>query len=125
MAKKSKWTNVGLTQQQAAQGRQLDAPGSFIVRCGPAQIVLTLGIDPDNPGTEDDKYSLYSPADRSKYSKTLTPKDDAVPGDSAITLEFGELPDDLSVPFFLEIDPGAEGEPFLLFQDVPGVDLVG
>lgn len=121
---RKQWRTVGVTPAQAKQGLELEGDQSYIIRCGLPAIVVVLGIDPAEKATEDDTYTLFTSVDRSIYSKTLTPKDDGVPGDDRITLRFDGLPDDLAQDFSLEIDPGAEGQPYLAFEAVPGADLL-
>lgn len=81
---------------------------------------IRLYIDPSDATTDDDKYKLF--ATNGNYSKTLTVKDDKIDGDKFIDLVFEGLKSDGK--YTLEIDPGAEGKPYKVFEDVPFKDLV-
>ncbi len=83
-------------------------------------IHIRLFIDPAEASTDDDKYKLFASNDN--YSKTLTVKDDKIEGDKFIDLVFDELKSKWN--YTLEIDPGAEGKPYKVFEDVPFKDLV-
>jgi hypothetical protein len=85
-------------------------------------ILIELEIDPAEVSSQDDKYTLFCSDDKSIYSKTLTVKDDLIPGDDFLTLKFIKLESDHN--YSLEIDPGTEGEPYFLFEKVPLEDLL-
>jgi len=76
-------------------------------------VIVELLIDPNDAATADDRYTLKS--GNGKYKKTLTPKDDKVPGDASITLEFQKVPG--GTTYTLEVDPGKEGKPYVVFRD--------
>ncbi len=85
-------------------------------------ILIELEIDPEAVSSQDDKYTLFCSDDKSIYKKTLTVKDDNVPGDDFLTLKFTKLVSDHS--YSLEIDPGAEGETYYLMENIPLEDLL-
>lgn len=85
-------------------------------------ILIELEIDPEELSSQDDKYILFCSDDKSIYNKTLTVKNDQIPGDKFLTLIFSKLVSGHS--YSLEIDPGAEGEPYYLFENVPLEDLL-
>jgi hypothetical protein len=78
------------------------------------ELQVELGIDPDQPTAGDDRYTLFLTGARERWAQTLTPKDDAVPGDHLLTLVFRGLDDDPSRRYSLEVDPGADGRPYLV-----------
>lgn len=81
---------------------------------------IRLFIDPAEASTDDDKYKLFSTD--GKYSKTFTVKDDKTDGDKFIDLIYTGLRSGSN--YTLEIDPGAEGKPYKVFDDVPFKDLI-
>jgi hypothetical protein len=103
---------------------------SGVVKSGKANVVAVafntvlfeLEIDPDAVSSQDDKYTLFCSDNKSIYNETKTVKDDNVPGDDFLTLKFTKLISDHN--YTLEIDPGAEGEPYYLFENVPLEDLL-
>lgn len=83
---------------------------------------VRLQLDPANPTTDDDRYTLFETGARERWSRTLTPADDAVRGDRWLTLRFGGVVD--GARYSLEIDPGADGAPYLIVEDQPLAVLV-
>jgi hypothetical protein len=81
---------------------------------------LRLGIDPALPDSQDDKFTLKS--SDGKYNKTLTVKDDLVEGDEFVDLVFDNLK--VSQKYTLEVDPGAEGSPYKLLEDLPFQEII-
>jgi hypothetical protein len=86
------------------------------------QIVLKktrvdIEIDPNESETADDTFTLFSTDVPSSYTAKKTVKDDKVPGDAMISLAFYSLPESLN--YSMEVDPGKEGEKYLLFENVP------
>ncbi len=84
------------------------------------ELYLRLPIDPSDAASKDDKFKLTSTD--GKYEKTLTVKDDQVPGDKYLDLVFRNLK--MSQNYTLEIDPGKEGKPYKIFENVPFKDLI-
>ncbi|MFC1705250.1 hypothetical protein ACFL59_00325 [Planctomycetota bacterium] len=82
-----------------------------------------LEIDPDDKTAADDVYTLSSTDDQKTYCQKKTIRDDKVPGDGSLTLTYTDLNPDLS--YSLLVDPGAEGDPYHLFEDVPYDKLDG
>jgi hypothetical protein len=83
-------------------------------------LYLRIAIDPSLPDSQDDKFTLKS--SDGKYNKILTVKDDRLEGDECIDLVFDNLK--VSQKYTLEVDPGAEGSPYKLFEDVPYQELI-
>ncbi|MFZ5979821.1 MAG: hypothetical protein ACOYVF_04250 [Candidatus Zixiibacteriota bacterium] len=81
---------------------------------------IRLGINPVRAESRDDKFRLYS-AD-GKYDKTLTVKDDKVDGDEFVDLIYDNLK--VSQKYTLEINPGAQGKKYNLFEEVPYRELI-
>ena len=81
---------------------------------------VRLAIDPNEAASKDDKFKLYS--DDGTYKKTMTVKDDKVDGDNFVDLVFENLK--VSKKYTLEVDPGAEGSPYKLFENVPYAELI-
>jgi len=81
---------------------------------------IRLPIDPEEAASKDDRFTLTS-ADGT-YEKVLTVRDDAVEGDAFVDLVFDNLRQ--SAAYTLEVDPGAEGTPYALFEEVPYGELV-
>lgn len=85
-------------------------------------ILVELEIDSEEVSSQDDKYTLFCSDDKSIFNNTLTVKDDHVLGDEFLTLKFTKLVSGHS--YSLEIDPGAEGEPYYLMENVSLEDLL-
>ncbi|MBN1211614.1 MAG: hypothetical protein JXA92_03475 [candidate division Zixibacteria bacterium] len=81
---------------------------------------IRLGINPARAENKDDKFRLFS--SDGKYDKTLTVKDDKVDGDEFVDLIYDNLK--IALKYTLEIDPGAEGEKYNLFEEVPYLELI-
>ena len=81
---------------------------------------VRLAIDPNEASSKDDKFKLSS--DDGTYEKTLTVKDDKVEGDNFVDLVFENLK--ISKKYTLEVNPGAEGTPYKLFEDIPYTELI-
>ena len=88
--------------------------GTFSVR---------LDIDPNDPDSQDDTFTLFSTDDAKTYSKDQTVKDDQVPGDNYTDLKFTGL--DTSLSYSLEINLGEDVGSYFLFEDVAYGDLDG
>ncbi len=86
-----------------------------------AKLTIHLEIDPNNPAVQDDTFTLKSADNDHFYSKTMTVKDDKISGDTSIDLEFDGL--DQNMSYTLEIDPGKEGDPYTLFENIPFMEL--
>jgi hypothetical protein len=80
---------------------------------------VRLPIDPAAAESADDAFRLFS--EDGGYDVTRTVKDDAVAGDAGVDLVFTEMPSDRNYSF--EVDPGKEGESYLLFDAVHFEDL--
>ena len=75
---------------------------------------ITLEIDPNNPESNDDKYTLFS--QDGKYRQTLSSVDDRKKDDKFTTLHFSGIIDGLK--YNLQVNPGKEGKPYFMFQDM-------
>jgi hypothetical protein len=81
---------------------------------------IRLAINPSEAASADDKFTLKSTD--GTYEKVMTVKDDSVPGDEFTDLIFENLKTTLN--YTLEVDPGKEGSPYKVFENVPFQDLV-
>jgi hypothetical protein len=81
---------------------------------------IRLAIDPADATSADDKFTLKSTD--GTYQKVMTVKDDSIPGDEFTDLVFENLKTTLN--YTLEVDPGKEGSPYKVFENVPFQDLV-
>ena len=88
--------------------------GTFSVR---------LNIDPNDPKSQNNTFTLFSTDDAKTYSKDQTVKDDQVPEDNYIDLKFTGL--DTSLSYSLQINPGEDAGSYFLFKDVAYEDLNG
>lgn len=77
---------------------------------------INLEIDPNDSASYDDKYTLYSTDEGQSYNQVRTIKDDKVPGDKRITLEYSDIIEELN--YTLEIDPGIDGEKYNVFNNI-------
>lgn len=101
---------------------------NFLIRSGGTtelvheipSLYIRLPIDPSLAKSKDDKFTLTS--SDGTYEKVLTIKDDKVDGDEFVDLVFDNLKAKLK--YSLEVDPGKEGSPYKLFEDVPYNDLI-
>jgi hypothetical protein len=98
--------------QDEDKDKQTD--GSFSVR---------LDIDPNDPDSQDDTFTLFSTDDAKTFSKDQTVKDDQIPGDNYTDLKFTGL--DTSLSYSLEINLGKDVGSYFLFEDVAYEDLNG
>jgi hypothetical protein len=86
-------------------------------------VSVRLNIDPNDPDSQDDTFTLYSTDDAKTFSKEQTVKDDQVPGDNYTDLKFTGL--DTSLSYSLEINLGKDDGSYFLFEDVAYEDLNG
>jgi hypothetical protein len=78
------------------------------------ELYIRIPINPNLAESLDDKFKLTS-AD-GKYKQDFTIKDDKFDGDDFVDLCFQNLK--YSQKYTLEIDPGAEGSPYKVFEDL-------
>jgi peptidoglycan hydrolase-like protein with peptidoglycan-binding domain len=104
---------VEAVKKEAEKGRMVEGEKGKTLE-------INLEIDPYLGSTLDDKYTLYSTD--GKYRKTLIIKDDKIDGDDIITLKFDDIFTDLL--YTLEIDSGAEGDKYNVFEDIPYDELI-
>ncbi|MFQ5498514.1 MAG: hypothetical protein ACE5FH_02475 [Candidatus Zixiibacteriota bacterium] len=113
---------------QQTQGGNKPPPVKFKLKSGERSTLVheipslhvRFAIDPSEVSSHDDKFRLHS--DDGSYDKTLTIKDDQVPGDEYLDLIFDNLKEAAS--YTLEVDPGAQGSPYKVFEKEPFQDLV-
>lgn len=79
-------------------------------------IRVRLEIDPNDSASRDDRFILRATKGSAEQQIIKTIKDDQVPGDASVDLVYEHLWRDHR--YTLEVDPGAEGEPYLVFKDV-------
>ncbi len=84
---------------------------------------IRLNIDPNDPDSQDDTFTMFSTDQAKSYNKTLTVKDDQVPGDSYTDLSFTDL--DTSLSYSMKIDLGNGGQSYLLIENMPYGELHG
>jgi len=101
-------------------GITLSTGKSYLIKVVGVQI--DLEIDPHNPESGDDKFTLYSTDNNKTYSCEKNINDDMIPGDNKVSLIFYALPKDLS--YSLEINPGANGRPYNLFENISYEQLI-
>ncbi len=95
------------------------------LRAAPARdgaLVVTLDVDPDDPGAADDRFVLFS-RDGDFAAREMSIADDRTRGDGVVTLELDGL--DRRLRYSLEVRPGAAGAPYRVFDDVPFQELAG
>jgi len=83
-------------------------------RAGPC-LEVEVAVDPADPATHDDSFTLRSADGAYEMKKTVA--DDVKPGDQVVTLRFTGV--EPAAKYSLEVDPGAGGEPYFLFVDRP------
>lgn len=81
---------------------------------------IRIPIDPAEASSQDDTFTLKS--NDGKYQVQQTIKDDKVDGDAYVDLVFENLKESLT--YTLEVNPGAQGSPYKVFEDVPYQELV-
>jgi hypothetical protein len=80
-------------------------------------IRVRLAINPNDTSSRDDEFILHATRGSAAQKIIKTIKDDQVPGDNSVDLVYEHLWRDHR--YSLEVNPGAEGEPYHVFQDVP------
>lgn len=83
---------------------------------------VRLAIDPNDTASRDDQFILHARKGSAAQKIIKTIKDDQVAGDSTVDLVYEHLWRDHK--YTLEVDPGAEGEPYEVFTDKPLQQLV-
>lgn len=107
------------TQQKAVDFDSKSGKEARLVHRVPV-LHVRIPIDPAEAASQDDTFTLKS-ADGS-YNVQQTVKDDKVPGDAYVDLIFENLK--ASLKYTLEVNPGAQGSPYKVFEDIPYQDLV-
>ena len=83
---------------------------------------IRLDVDPAAPQSWDDRFELTIEGPSGKKVVCKTVKDDLVPGDNFVDLDFGIILHDRT--YTLAVDPGAQGEPYPIFEKVSGQTLM-
>lgn len=83
---------------------------------------VRLAIDPNDSKSRDDQFILHALKGSADQQIVKTIKDDKVPGDKTVDLVYEHLWRDHR--YTLEVDPGAEGEPYIVFKDTALQQLV-
>lgn len=78
-------------------------------------LFIQLDIDPNEEVSADDKFTLLSSDNAATYRQEKTVKDDQVYDNQFVDLRFTGIDPELA--YSLEINPGKEGEPYLLFEN--------
>lgn len=86
------------------------------------KVRVRLAINPNDTASRDDQFILHAVRGSSEQKIIKTIKDDQVPGDNSVDLVYEHLWRDHR--YTLEVDPGAEGEPYQVFKDVPLSQLI-
>lgn len=86
------------------------------------KIRVRLAINPDDSASRDDQFILHAARGSAAQKIIKTIKDDQVPGDNSVDLVYEHLWRDHR--YTLEVDPGAEGEPYHVFSDVALSSLI-
>ncbi len=92
------------------ESEKLEMPASH-----KANLIITLQINPDDEDSQDDTIRLFSAGNEQKYDTTLTVKEDKIPDDDCLTLEFSDLNKNLS--YTLEINPGNKENIYYMFEN--------
>ena len=81
-----------------------------------------IELDPENETLEDDVFTLLSTDPEQRYRLELTVKDDKIPGDKYLDLEFVDLIPDLD--YSLLVNPGAQGNEYFILENASYEELV-
>lgn len=86
-------------------------------------LYVRLAIDPNDARTVDDRFTLFGRSLNSSqaYRQLKTTADDLLEGDSYVDLVFSDLIPEQQ--YSLEVEPGAPGEKYNLFEDIPWDNL--
>ncbi len=107
------------TVQQLMEGVSLSTGSKHIIEVMNYKLRLRLEIDPNEVSSVDDRFTLFGGknVDSRDYQQVKTTEDDLVEGDDYVDLCFTDLIPDLN--YWLEIDPGKEGEKYYAFENEP------
>lgn len=76
---------------------------------------ILFSIDPKSAESQDDKFILYSTDEGDSYYQEKTPNDNISENDNETLIKFTKIRKDLN--YSLGVDPGKEGDPYLVFKD--------
>lgn len=111
------------TFQQFSEGIQVRTGEFHVLKLDPLCFRVRLQIDPARLNSVDDRFTLTG---RNKGGDEIdkhvkTTADDLIRGDGYVDLLY--MPVWPNLRYSLEVDPGKEGSPYLLFDDVPGQEI--
>lgn len=111
------------TWSELREGITLSTGKRHVLKVVPLCVKVRIHIDPDDAHSLDDKFTLtgFDSAGSPVDEQVQTVKDDQVPGDSFVDLIY--VPIEPNLRYSLEVDPGKEGRPYLLFERIPGEEL--
>jgi LysM repeat protein len=78
-------------------------------------LCVRLDVNPEEAKSDDTSFKLFS-TDKT-YEQIKTIQNDSIPGTDYVDLIFDQIP--LGSNYSLEIDPGKNIQPYLLFEDIP------
>lgn len=82
---------------------------------------VRLEINPADARTRDDRFTLRGTSGPCSYHQVKTVRDDQVVGDECVDLVFTGLV--RNARYELEVDPGHEGSPYVVFKDLPCAEM--
>lgn len=111
-----------VTTDELEAGIQLETGRKHVLVWVRHTLHIRLPIDPRKASSWDDRFTLIEhAADGMLRRQARSVKDDHVPGDAFVDLIYRGLRRGRS--YSLEVDPGAEGDPYLLFEEIPFDEL--
>lgn len=105
---------------EAGADGTVDVPFLFVYEA-PGDLRVRLRVDPQDPASADERFVLTQVGGAFEQIKTIA--DDETAHDRRTDLRFEEL--DPYSNYTLRVDPGAEGAPYAVFEDVPYLELAG
>lgn len=104
----------------AGASEVVDVPFLFVYEA-PGDLRVRLRVDPNDPASADERFVLSQTEGELEVVKTVA--DDETAHDRRTDLCFRAL--DPYERYTLRVDPGAEGAPYPVFEDVPYLELAG
>jgi len=110
---------IETSSYELKKGRCLPSGKIYRITLPNLKLKLRFDIDPNKASSWDDKFTLYGNHERADYEdycfkQEKTVRDDVKPQDEFLDIEFTDLRAGLY--YWLEVDPGQEGEAYFLFQ---------
>lgn len=105
-----------VTLEDLGLGVAVSTDGVHRIRVLRPKLRVRLAIDPGDARSRDDRFTLrgFAADGSGRYEQIRTVRDDLVPGDASVDLVFDGLLPGLS--YSLEVDPGADGDPYRVFE---------